>query len=512
MNTKTAVLFLVCLIALAAIAAQVAPIVGPAGVGYVNTTIVAGSGNAPTNTVVGLTFPTVANGVAKASDTTGTNLVFSTGVMIGDGGGDSLSWAGSAFGDSLSLTNPLLEVFGGTGTNSYIKGNLLAASDGSHLKKVPPSATDGFVLTYDSVQETGMIWASPGVGSGDVVGPAGATDNAVARYSGTTGKLIQDSTGALLSDNFALTLNGLTITANEPVFKASQTWNNAGVNFTGVLLNFTNTASGSATKTFDLQLAGTSQFNVDKAGLATFASHVTSAGTVTAGGSQSFTFAAKTKLSSATDGTLLIQNNAGSGFTKLQLGPDDGTTEASALIQPASGVGTDEDGTDAKLAGGSNTGTGAGGDTVLATTPSATATGSGAGTLVDRMRIVAKGKVLTDGVAISLFEVALPTLKMTGGKILATIQCTDGVDMQAFSQEIGFSSVNKGAAYTSSITASTGDKSVSAGTLTTAWTILTGTDKITIQLNADTSLTPSANAFLVYYTIFNNSEQAITVL
>jgi hypothetical protein len=30
-------------------------------------------------------------------------------------------------------------------------------------------------------------------GSGDVVGPASATDNAIARYDGTTGKLIQDS-------------------------------------------------------------------------------------------------------------------------------------------------------------------------------------------------------------------------------------------------------------------------------------------------------------------------------
>lgn len=42
-------------------------------------------------------------------------------------------------------------------------------------------------------------------GSGDVVGPASATDNAVARFDGTTGKLLQNST-ATLSDGGALTL------------------------------------------------------------------------------------------------------------------------------------------------------------------------------------------------------------------------------------------------------------------------------------------------------------------
>lgn len=35
-------------------------------------------------------------------------------------------------------------------------------------------------------------------GGGDVVGPASATDNAVARYDGTTGKLIQDSSVTIL--------------------------------------------------------------------------------------------------------------------------------------------------------------------------------------------------------------------------------------------------------------------------------------------------------------------------
>lgn len=63
-----------------------------------------------------------------------------------------------------------------------------------------------------------------GGGSGDVVGPSSATDNAIARFDLATGKLIQNSVG-LLSDTGALTgitsLNGLTFLANATGFQIS---------------------------------------------------------------------------------------------------------------------------------------------------------------------------------------------------------------------------------------------------------------------------------------------------
>lgn len=43
---------------------------------------------------------------------------------------------------------------------------------------------------------------SGGSGSGDVSGPGSSTDNAITRWDGTTGQLIQDST-AILEDNGA---------------------------------------------------------------------------------------------------------------------------------------------------------------------------------------------------------------------------------------------------------------------------------------------------------------------
>jgi hypothetical protein len=43
--------------------------------------------------------------------------------------------------------------------------------------------------------------ATGGSGSGDVVGPASATDNGIVRFDGTTGKLIQNNSGATIDDN-----------------------------------------------------------------------------------------------------------------------------------------------------------------------------------------------------------------------------------------------------------------------------------------------------------------------
>ena len=55
-----------------------------------------------------------------------------------------------------------------------------------------------------------------GTGTGDVTGPAAATDNAVVRYDGTTGKLVQNST-AVLDDFGTLTLSGTIVANNIPI-------------------------------------------------------------------------------------------------------------------------------------------------------------------------------------------------------------------------------------------------------------------------------------------------------
>jgi hypothetical protein len=53
--------------------------------------------------------------------------------------------------------------------------------------------------------ENGAWAPTGGSGSGDVVGPASATDNGMVRYDGTTGKLIQNTSGPLLADDGRIT-------------------------------------------------------------------------------------------------------------------------------------------------------------------------------------------------------------------------------------------------------------------------------------------------------------------
>jgi hypothetical protein len=65
-------------------------------------------------------------------------------------------------------------------------------------------------------------------GTGDVTGPASSTDNAVARFDGTTGKLLQNTANATISDEGYLTVakiysnNSYTNSSNYE--RASQSW------------------------------------------------------------------------------------------------------------------------------------------------------------------------------------------------------------------------------------------------------------------------------------------------
>jgi len=65
-----------------------------------------------------------------------------------------------------------------------------------------------------------------------------------------------------------LTLTRGTITTSSPV-AITQTWNAAGVTFTGLDINVTNTASAGASLLCNFRVGGTSQFSVDRIGIIT---------------------------------------------------------------------------------------------------------------------------------------------------------------------------------------------------------------------------------------------------
>lgn len=83
----------------------------------------------------------------------------------------------------------------------------LSASTAGALTSTQPSGTGEVSLPILTIIQSGasaflnlrrgLVITPSGGGSGDVVGPASSTDNALARFDGTTGKIIQNSLGTL---------------------------------------------------------------------------------------------------------------------------------------------------------------------------------------------------------------------------------------------------------------------------------------------------------------------------
>ena len=93
--------------------------------------------------------------------------------------------SGNITGNSANVTGTVAVANGGTGatTAATARANIL-----------PSYATNATKVLAVNAGETDVAWVTAGGGGiGDVVGPASSTDNAVARFDGTTGKLIQNS-------------------------------------------------------------------------------------------------------------------------------------------------------------------------------------------------------------------------------------------------------------------------------------------------------------------------------
>lgn len=111
---------------------------------------------------------------------------------------------------TTDVTGVLPEANGGTGESTYSNGQLLIGN-GTGLTKSTLTAGSGITITNGAGS---ISIAAAGAGTGDVIGPASSTDNALVRFDGVTGKLIQDS-DAILDDSENLTgLNNVTMGGN----------------------------------------------------------------------------------------------------------------------------------------------------------------------------------------------------------------------------------------------------------------------------------------------------------
>lgn len=176
--------------------------------------------------------------------------------IIGGTGTDALLIQGCTFFGSSTISGsfsviykPWTVAFGGTGISSATANGVIiggTASD-SAFQVVGPG-TAGQVLTSNGPSDPPTMQDN-GSGSGDVVGPASATDNAICRYDGTTGKLIKNSSVTI--DNSG---NLLISVGNGSVTRSA-----SGSNVALTAQNNSNTASSDAH--FEAIVAGPSAGN-----------------------------------------------------------------------------------------------------------------------------------------------------------------------------------------------------------------------------------------------------------
>jgi hypothetical protein len=131
------------------------------------------------------------------------NAVGSNGQVLTTNGAGNTSWTTVS---SLGLVNSVTGSGAGISV-SPTTGAVIVSNTGV------TSIVAGTNITVSSA--TGAVTINSTSPNGDVVGPAGATANAIARYDGTTGKLIKNST-VTLSDT-----NGITTTTGDLTLDAA---------------------------------------------------------------------------------------------------------------------------------------------------------------------------------------------------------------------------------------------------------------------------------------------------
>ena len=163
------------------------------GTGYTLNTLGVGAGISVTNGIGTITLANtgvlsnIAGTGISVSGATGNVTIANTGVLSFSGGTTGLTPSTATTG-AVTLAGTLVIANGGTNGSAAPTAGAVAYGTGTAYA-FTAAGTAGQVLTSNGA---GVPTWTTNAG-GDVTGPASSTDNAIARFDGTTGKLIQNS-------------------------------------------------------------------------------------------------------------------------------------------------------------------------------------------------------------------------------------------------------------------------------------------------------------------------------
>lgn len=153
-----------------------------------------------------------------------------------------------------------------SGAPLALSGNISAASWGLNGLKLKGG---GSTLTDTSAAGTVATGATNVLGGNTI---AATNARTITDYYTTYINTATAGTNVTLTNKWALGLAGAaqvaagTFTAAQPALDITQTWNNAGVTFTGLKFSVTDTASSASSLLMDLQIGGASRLKLSKSG------------------------------------------------------------------------------------------------------------------------------------------------------------------------------------------------------------------------------------------------------
>ncbi|GEM_PF-2813869 len=205
--------------------------------------------------------------IGNGSGYTVGNLIQGSNVLITNSTGTiTITVTSTPAFSSISLTNPLAAIYGGTGTSTYSRGDILVAQNSSTLVRLPVG-TDGQVLMVSSSAPLGIAWvtlsssptssptvttnsaasiASTSVTFNGLVNPNGLSTNAWFRYSTTNPSICDNIFGTRVPDSTSTSIGSGTssiaysnsvggLSASTTYYYCALAHSNAGTGFGNVI-------------------------------------------------------------------------------------------------------------------------------------------------------------------------------------------------------------------------------------------------------------------------------------